>query len=224
MTLIAIDAGHGYNTPGKRSPDGMQEYAFNRAVAKEVILLLEKTGIQTIKTHHDSKDVPLTQRTNLANQKRADYFISIHANAFGNGSWNDANRIETYIHPAKESQAKPLALALHQALIKGTGRRGRGIKQADFHVLRETAMPAILLECGFMTNREEKTLLASNSYREKCGRIIADSIIQFLGVKAPAATLYRVQTGVFSSKNNAEQQVKQLQIAGFEAAIGIISK
>jgi len=226
MTLIAIDAGHGYETPGKRSPDGMREYAFNRAVAKELMIQLEGKSIRTIQTHHDATDVPLIQRTILANQSRAAFLVSIHANAFGNGQWNEVAGIETYVHTKKGNAARPIAQTIHQALITGTKQKDRGIKQADFYLLRESTMPAVLVECGFMTNRQEKALLASPEYRIKCGRLIADGIVSYLkevnlyteDVTNPSS-LYRVQTGVFSSKKNAENQVSQLKKAGFEAII-----
>ncbi|KIL42937.1 N-acetylmuramoyl-L-alanine amidase [Jeotgalibacillus campisalis] len=226
MTLIAIDAGHGYETPGKRSPDGMKEYDFNRAVAKECILQLEKASIKTLQTYSDSRDVPLSERTSKANKGKADYFISIHANAYGNGEWNAVQGIETFIHPKKGQTANSLASKIHSDLIAKTGRKDRGLKMADFHVLRESNMPALLLECGFMTNREEKALLASTAYRTLCGKQIAASILSFLKKPATVAkeqsTLYRVQAGVYSSRERAEQQVKKLKGAGFEAAIGPI--
>ncbi|TDL32556.1 N-acetylmuramoyl-L-alanine amidase [Jeotgalibacillus sp. S-D1] len=232
MTLIAIDAGHGYETAGKRSPDGMREYAFNRAAAKECILHLEKASIQTIQLHDDALDVPLAQRTNRANQAGAHYYISIHANAFGNGSWNAASGIETYIHSVKGEKALKLAQIIHSSLIKKTGSKDRGVKKQDFHVLRETNMPAVLIECGFMTNKEEKALLASPAFRAKCGKIIAEAIIAFLDAGQPShkkslpkeQPLYRVQTGVFTTRARAEELVKKLRSAGFDAAIGIINK
>ncbi|MGD7043389.1 N-acetylmuramoyl-L-alanine amidase [Jeotgalibacillus proteolyticus] len=226
MTLIAIDAGHGYETPGKRSPDGMKEYEFNRAVANECIHQLEKASVRTLQTYSDHRDVPLSERTAKANNGKADYFISIHANAFGNGQWNDVHGIETFIHTVKGQSAYPLASKIHSDLIVKTGRKNRGLKKADFHVLRESHMPALLLECGFMTNREEKALLASTAYRTLCGKQIAASILSFLPKPhtSPAkdSSLYRVQAGVFSSRERAEQQVKKLKKAGFEAAIGTI--
>ncbi|TFD95829.1 N-acetylmuramoyl-L-alanine amidase [Jeotgalibacillus sp. R-1-5s-1] len=216
MTRIVLDAGHSYNTPGKRSPDGMREYAFNRAVCQAARKKLESQGIQTIMTHHDDRDIPLKERTNLANREKATLFISIHANAYGSGSWNDIHGIETYIHQENDPQSRSLAEAVHYSLIKETRRKDRGIKMADFHVLRETVMPAVLIECGFMTNREEKKLLASENYRILCGHTIAASILTFLGVKK---TMYLVQTGAFSSIENAKKHAQDLKNAGFDAMI-----
>ncbi|PPA70207.1 N-acetylmuramoyl-L-alanine amidase [Jeotgalibacillus proteolyticus] len=226
MTLIAIDAGHGYETPGKRSPDGMREYAFNRAVAAECIKQLEKASLKTLKTHHDTIDVSLKNRTDKANQAGADFFISIHANAFGNGGWNEVSGIETYIHSTKGNNALTLAKQIQTSLIQGTGRKDRGVKKENFHVLRESSMPAVLIECGFMTNREEKALLASTDYRVKCGELIAGAIISyFKGSEATSASkktgnaLYRVQAGAFSTQAGAAVLAAKLKKAGFDAFI-----
>ncbi|WP_227394248.1 N-acetylmuramoyl-L-alanine amidase [Jeotgalibacillus aurantiacus] len=216
MATIVLDAGHSYNTPGKRSPDGMREFAFNRAVCQAARKKLESQGIRTILTHRDDRDVPLKERTDLANREKAALFISIHANAYGSGNWNDVHGIETYIHSKNDSQSRSLAEAVHYSLIKETRRKDRGIKTANFHVLRETVMPAVLIECGFMTNREEKKLLASEDYRTLCGHTIAAAILTFIGVKK---TLYLVQTGAFSSIENAKKQAQALKNAGFDAMI-----
>ncbi len=106
-----------------------------------------------------------------------------------------------------------LANDVQSELIKATGLRNRGVKTANFHVLRESRMPAILAECGFMDNRRELNLLKSDSYRRKCAVAIAKGIAATFGLKkksAPAPKpvkpdkLYRVQVGAFSDKKNAE--------------------
>ena len=87
---IMLNAGHGYNTPGKRSPDGMGEYEFNRAVANHAKrLLAEYKDVTVYFAHSDSRDVPLQERTNNANRLKVDVYVSIHANAAGNG-WDSA--------------------------------------------------------------------------------------------------------------------------------------
>src|SRR5690606_23114971 len=99
-------------------------------------------------------DISLSKRTYHANQCGADVYVSIHANAFGNG-WSSAEGIETYHHPQSSQVSKKLAAAMQKELISCTGLRNRGVKTANFQVLRETKMPAILLELGFMSNKEE---------------------------------------------------------------------
>lgn len=182
---IVIDAGHGPETPGKRSPDGsLREYQFNSAVARYVAdeLLHGYEGVEILMTHADDRDVPLKERTDKANAWKADLFVSIHANAYGDG-WNSAQGIETFVYETRPPAAVALANAVQRQLIRATGRPDRGVKSANFHVLRETRMTAILVECGFMTNREECELLKSDSYRRKCAEAIVAGIVETYGLK-----------------------------------------
>ncbi len=183
---IVLDAGHGPDTPGKRSPDGsLREYEFNSAVADLAQeKLLQYADVEVMFTHDDNRDVPLSERTSKANDWGADAFISIHANAFGNGEWNDVNGIETFTYTNASEESVRLAEFVHEELINTTGRSDRGLKTANFHVLRHTRMPAILVECGFMTNREEAELLKSSSYREQCATAIVAGI----------ASMYNLET------------------------------
>ena len=187
---IAIDAGHGPETPGKRTPDGsLREYHFNAPTARYVAdeLLHEYEGVEILLTFDDSRDVPLKERTDRANAWGADVFVSIHANAYGAGGWNDAKGIETFVYKTRPAAALKLAEAVHRNLILATGRPDRGVKTADFHVLRETKMPAILVECGFMTNREEAELLKSDAYRRKCAAAIVAGIVEVCGLRKKPA-------------------------------------
>lgn len=182
--LIAIDAGHGHNTPGKRCPDdSMREHDFNGAVATIVCDNLKKYKIETYRSddYTGSIDVPLQTRTNNINSRNAVLCVSIHANAY-TGKWNSANGIETYIY-AKGGEAEKLAKIVHSKLIQATGRRDRGVKVGNLHMCRETKMPAILCECGFMDNVDEAFLLKSNEYRVKCANAITEGIIEYLGIE-----------------------------------------
>lgn len=173
---IMIDAGHGPETKGKRSPDGrLREFHFNSPVANEVKKHLMAIGHTVIFSHDTKQDVPLNERTALANRLKVDLFVSIHANAFGSG-FNAVSGIETFTFHASSEGAKRLSSFVHQALLLTTGRKNRGEKQADFAVLRDTRMPAILIECGFMTNQEELALLKSEAYQKRCARAIAFGI------------------------------------------------
>jgi len=183
---IVIDAGHGPETAGKCSPDGsLREYHFNSAVARYVAdkLFSGYEGVEILMTHDDSRDVPLKERTDKANAWKADLFVSIHANAYGDGGWNSAQGIETFVHETRPPAAVALANAVQRQLIRATGRPDRGVKSANFHVLRETKMTAILVECGFMTNREEAELLKSDAYRRKCAEAIVAGIVETYGLR-----------------------------------------
>ncbi|MBM7690956.1 N-acetylmuramoyl-L-alanine amidase [Peribacillus deserti] len=244
---IMLDAGHGYNTPGKRSPDGLKEYEFNRAVASYAkASLLTYQNVTVYFAHSDKNDVPLKQRTDFANSLEVDVYVSIHANATGNGvDWVDAAEgIETYVYTSKPKEAFELAKKVQASLISKTGMKDRGVKTADFHVLRESHMTAILIECGFMTSRKDIKLLRSDFYRKACAEAIVKALAQQYGLKAkpkpapakppaakptpaplpskpsePASELHKVQVGAFKERKNAEELVEQLKKAGFDASI-----
>ena len=219
---IVIDAGHGYNTPGKQSPDGMKEYEFNRETAAFTKQYLEKTEDFTVHfVHEDGRDVPLSERIRKAHALGADLYISIHANAAGTGDWHEANGIETYVYSGRPKESLSLAEMVQHDLAKATQLKSRGVKTANFQVLRETKCPAILIECGFMTNQEEAALLKTKAYRKTCGESIAKSILTHykLSNELPSKILYKVQIGAFSDKKNAEALVKKLAKDGYEAII-----
>lgn len=220
-----LDAGHFLTTPGKRTPDGsMKEYEFNSKVAYYVKELLEGYENVTVYFAHDNKtDVPLDDRVNKANKLKVDCYVSIHANAYGNG-WNDAEGIETYVYTTKPKEALELAAHVQNQLIRETGRKNRGVKTANFQVLRETHMTAILIECGFMTNKEEARLLKSDAYRKKCAEAIVKGLVEQYKLKAKPKPkkptgLYKVQVGAFGDKTNAERLADELSKKGYATYI-----
>ncbi|WLR53541.1 N-acetylmuramoyl-L-alanine amidase [Mesobacillus subterraneus] len=176
---IMLDAGHSRVTPGKRSPDGMLEFEFNSVVANYAKALLEEYLNTTVYFAHDPSgkvDIPLATRTDRANELNVDAYVSIHANAFGPGGWHDASGIETFIHPSKPKDAYELVIKIQTNLLRASGLPNRGVKTADFHVLRETDMTAVLPECGFMTNKGDLNKLKSDAYR----RSVAQGIVYAL--------------------------------------------
>ena len=228
---IVLDAGHGYETAGKRSPDGIREYEINRAIAIYTRdLLTAYQNVSVFFTHSDKRDVPLKTRTEQANTMNVDCFISIHANAYGDGkTWNSANGIETFIHPVANVEAVELAELVQKHLFISTGLRNRGVKRANFHVLRETKMTAILIECGFMTNKEEMKLLKTDAFRKACAEAIVKGISEKYRLKKKStnnstaqtlsAGLYKVQVGAFREKKKAEELANSLKKQGYESFI-----
>lgn len=197
---IAIDDGHGSETSGKRTPtfpDGsvMKENEFNRAVADYLERELKEQGFTPVQVAPESYDVPLNIRTQRANQYGADLYISIHANAAGTG-WGSANGIETFIHPNADAETQRLAGCVHREMIAATGRKDRGVKRSDFYVLRKTQMPAVLVECGFMTNMEEAKLLKGDEYRRKCAEAICRGVCAFAGTEYKEADDMQVNVEV----------------------------
>lgn len=180
---ILLDAGHGPNTPGKRSPDGMREYEFNSAVADAMKSeLLKYEGVTVYFAHDDKRDVPLSERTNKANKLCVDVYVSLHANAAA-GRMGSHGGIETFAHSSKPKEACEIAKAMQTALIKATGLRDRGVKYADFYVLGKTAMTAVLIEHGFMDSTTDLPKLKDAGFRKLCGVTNAKSLAAFYGLK-----------------------------------------
>ena len=173
-----LDPGHGgiingvYQTAGKRSPrfpDGsvLYEGEFNRDVVDRVIELCKQHNIDCADIVNTNKDIPLSHGVRTANelhrQNRNSIYVSVHANAFGNGrDFNKAKGVCTFYH-YKSRSGKRLATSLQRWLADLTVFYDRGIRSndtwANFYVLRKTHMPAVLSENGFMTNFDDATAL-----------------------------------------------------------------
>lgn len=227
---VAVDAGHGPQTAGKRTPDdSMREFHFNSVVARYVRSELEEyEGVAVLFTHADdgSRDVPLKERTDKANAWKADILVSIHANAYGSG-WNDARGIETFVYSPRPAAAVRLAEAVQQNLLIETGLRNRGVKADNLHMLRESNMTAILVECGFMTNREEAALLKSDAYRRKCAKAIVAGIVEVYGLKPKAAPTPSAPQPAFGGKfkdvpdaHYAKEATERLADKGIMSGVG----
>jgi N-acetylmuramoyl-L-alanine amidase len=236
MVKIMIDAGHDENTAGKRSLDGsLREFQFNKVVAEKMVYMLnqyENVELSLAHNIHDGIDQSLKERTDLANQLKVDCYISIHANA-GNTS---ARGIETYIHPNADSETYVLARAIHDNTVILTKQNNRGIKRNDFHVLRETNMKAVLIECGFMTNVDDLHLLKSEGYRHLCAEGIVRGLVAYYDLKSKVIvkppeqtkvdenTFYRVVAGSFNSRMLADMQSEALKKAGFTSFVDVYKK
>ena len=180
---ICLDYGHSAQTKGKRSPDSsLMEYEFNRDVGRRLKAILERHGVEVIETVTDDTDVSLPERCNIANKNNADYFVSMHANADGNGyNWTSAKGWEIHII-GKGGKAEQLAKSIHKHSIATLGLKDRGVRISNFQVLRDTDMPAVLIEHGFYTNKEECGILKTEEFRQKCAEADAKGILEFLGI------------------------------------------
>ncbi|UQD53295.1 N-acetylmuramoyl-L-alanine amidase [Bacillus methanolicus] len=189
MFKISLSAGHAKTTPGKQTPDGsMKEWEFNSAVVKYLMADLanyENVAVLRLDDPTGQRDIPLQERSDRANAWGANVHIDIHANASG-AVWSDARGIETYVYTTRLKEAVSLAQKVQANLIKATGLKDRGVKAADFHMLRETKMTAILVECGFMTNKEEAKLLKSDNYRRIVAGAILAALVEQFGLKKKA--------------------------------------
>lgn len=176
--LILGDNGHGYNTDSKRTPkfdDGtfIHEHEFNQPVCTMFLTLCKNAGYEVFDVAQGIEDIPLKTRTNLANQKAKEFltenpngkviFVSFHYNAI-TGRWGNTEGVEVFHYP-NANDGKELATYVLEELLKGTPQKSRGVKSANFHVLRETSMTAILIEAGFMDNLREAKLMLDQDFQ-----------------------------------------------------------
>lgn len=154
---ICIDAGHGGKDPGACDFD-LQEKDIVLSIARKARDLLRMSGHEVIMSRSTDDYIGLSERAQLANNHGCDIFISVHVNAAANES---ANGFETFRYPSSQSGYK-LQKYLHDAL-KGNWPTDRGLKEARFTVLSKTKMPAVLIECGFITNEGDMMLVKFDS-------------------------------------------------------------
>lgn len=173
--VIVIDPGHGGRDPGAVGINNLQEKGVVLDIGKQVAEILEQNGVQAVLSRYDDREIDLAPRVQMAERVNADLFVSIHANAISM-SRPEVNGIETYYY----STGLRLAQTVHRSLLQATGANDRGVRRARFYVLRHTSMPAVLLEVGFVTGREDAPRLASSAYRTRLAEAIARGILQYV--------------------------------------------
>ena len=189
---IFLDPGHGGSDTGAIS-QGVREKDLTLSVYNKVSSKLASLGFTVLTSRTTDKDVDLVDRAEEANNAGADMLLSIHFNSGGRGV---ARGIETYYYqsqadiPSKINQAnhnnperleksKKLALKVQQNLLYQTGASDRGVKRASFAVLRETSIPSILVELGFLDNPEELSKIRTSEYQDRLANGIVDGIIAY---------------------------------------------
>lgn len=186
---IAYDGGHGINTPGKRTPDGEREWSFNDKVVRAFEAELKNYEGVSLKRLDDTSgktDVSLTKRTNDANAWGANIFVSFHHNAI-TGVWGTHTGTETFYHRGS-SQGGRLAGLVQAANVKAYGIRDRGLKTSNLHITRETNMPAVLIEGGFMDSTVDIVKMRDDSVLANAGKETAKAVAEFAGLKRKGAT------------------------------------
>lgn len=169
-TTVVIDAGHGGfdrgGIPGQRVP----EKTMTLDVALKLKPILEKAGYKVIMTRSTDVFVPLGTRVAIANSYPNAIFVCIH---FNSATRSGANGIETYFY---STESAPLASSIHSSVVGGAPSANRGVRRRGYFVLRRTTVPAVLVECGFLTNPSEAQYALSNGYRQKLAQEIARGI------------------------------------------------
>ncbi|MDF2792069.1 MAG: N-acetylmuramoyl-L-alanine amidase family protein [Neobacillus sp.] len=209
MFKISLDAGHGLNTPGKRTPDNsLHEWQFNSEVVRYMQLELanyQDVAVLRVDDSTGQRDIPLKERTDRVNGWGSNIHISVHANAAGNG-WSDAHGIETFVYKTTLKGSTALANKVQASLVSATGLTNRGVKAGDLHMVRETKMDAILVEGPFMTNQNEANLLKSDEFRRKYAIALVNGIANQFGLmKAYAAPVPQPAVPVQPTPNPVPQ-------------------
>lgn len=221
MVKIAIDAGHGINTPGKRTPNGIREWTINNKVVNHIENELKKydnVSILRVDDRTGKTDIPLRTRTNKANAEKVDFYLSIHHNA-NTSVWGNWGGAEVYVSAKTSSSNKKLAKELVDANAKIYNIRNRGVKTNNLHITRETKMPAILMELGFMDSTTDKVIHDENKQRE-LGTEIARIIAKHYNLKEKDVdSLHRVQVGAYRDISNAQKLVNDLEKLGYKPYI-----
>lgn len=171
--VVYLDPGHGGSDPGS-SGNGIIEKDLNLKLALGVRDRLQNLGVKVIMSRETDKFVALQDISGGANAANPDVFVSIHQNSYTTAG---PYGIETYYNKDID---KPIASSLQSNLIKNTSAYNRGVKFGDLHVVRETNMPASLVECGFLSNPDEANLLKSESYQNKIMDAIANGTYEYL--------------------------------------------
>ncbi len=181
--LIGIDPGHGGRDPGAVGPTSLYEKDVTLAVSLELDRLLKQAEIETFLTRQDDRHLELITRTALINNMKCDLAISIHCNSVANRS---ADYFAVFVINLG-GEAEKLA---HRVISKVTTATGwhwgaddDGIREKNLHMVRETKMPAILVECGFISNPEQEKQLRDPKFQRKLARAIADGVLDYLGLE-----------------------------------------
>lgn len=227
---LALGAGHHIHTAGKRclkafDPNETREWWLNDRICDYVEdYLKDYEGYELLRlddSDDGEEDVKLSTRISNANRWGADFYLSVHHNAGVKGG--SGGGIVAYVHPNASDASQVWQRELYDALIRHTGLKGnrsRPRAESNLQVLRETAMPAVLLELGFMDSSTDVPIILTDEYARQCARAIVEVIVRCGGLikrtEPEEDTLYRVQLGAFSKKEHAEQLRSELANRGYQ--------
>ena len=188
MYKIALDAGHGLNTVGKQTPDGIKEWTLNDKVRDKVAALLSEYDVEVIHTDDEggAVDESLSSRVNKYVSAGVAAFVSIHHNAF-TGNWNGATGVEVYTDKNPTAKDTKLATLIYNKMVAYTGLKGRGIKKAAFTVINQNTVPAVLCEGGFMDGTNDYKIITSDAGQSAYAKAVAEGLIEFLGIAKKTA-------------------------------------
>ncbi|MEH7156080.1 N-acetylmuramoyl-L-alanine amidase [Neobacillus drentensis] len=226
---LYLDPGHGGDDPGAQG-HGLDEKDITLAIALKIRSILQNDyeNIDVKMSRNSDKTRSLAQRSSEANAWGADFFLAIHINS----GPSSAQGYEDYIYNglSNSSKAAQYQDIIHAEVKKVNQLQDRGQKKANFHVLRETNMPAILTENGFISNDHDASLMKQSSWIQKVAQGHVNGLAKAFGLKRKpneppkpdkpdSGSLFKVIAGSFKSKENADERVEQLQKKGIESFV-----
>lgn len=235
MFKIALNAGHGLNTAGKRCKKSLdknetREWWLNDRICDKIEKKLKAyEGYELIRLDDTTgkKDIDLKVRTDKANSFGADFYLSIHHNAGIYGG--KGGGIVAFTYTKVDKKTLEWQKELYNAVIKHTGLKGNRatpLAKKNLHECRESKMPCVLLECGFMDSATDVPIILTDDFADKVASACVSVIVSKGGLKVKkvetsttSQTLYRVQVGAFSDKSNATNLVNKLKKDGYDAII-----
>lgn len=219
---LFLDAGHGGHDSGAVG-NGLKEKDIVLEVCQRVDNYLAKhyPDIESVLSRNDDTFVELRDRTSKANRLKSDCLVSVHVNS---ASATSANGFESFIYTTDDEDTKSYALQqkLHKNLAGlwiEKGRRDRGKKKANFHMVREFKGAAVLVELGFIVNDKDAVLLKSAAFLQQNAEAIADAVAQYAGVTkrvTQSDTMYRV---IVDGEQQGAYAVTENVVNAFEKAV-----
>ena len=182
--IITIDPGHGGSDSGAVGPNGYTEKEGAFAISQKVASILNQSGAKVVMTRDSDVDVygpnasarnELQARVDVGNNANSDIFVSIHCNAFVNPA---ANGTQTFYY-GSSYQGQRLAQSIQEKMIEANGLRDRGISTCNFFVVKQSYMPAVLIETAFITNYDEEALLSDDEWQTTMAKAIAEGINEY---------------------------------------------
>jgi N-acetylmuramoyl-L-alanine amidase len=222
MKTIIIDPGHGGSDPGA-TYKGNEEKTLNLLTALKVRdYLKEHYQVTILMTRSENNTMSLNKRTNFANETNADFYLSIHHNAGGGTGFESFT-----FNGSVPSTTLSYQSIIHNEYISAIKKKhtviDRGKKRANFHVLRETKMPALLVEILFIDNDRDLALLTNSVFRNDAARFLAEGVAKALSLPKktgiPGKQLFKVIAGSFAERKNAEERIAELKQKSYSAFI-----
>lgn len=223
MFKLALNAGHGYKTAGKRclksiDPNETREYVLNKRICDKIESLFSGYKEIEILRIDDGSELTITKRTTKANNFKVDLYLSIHHNAGINGGKGGGIEVYTYLKVSEKT--KDWQEAFYKKIIEKTalkGNRAQPLRQANLGECRQTKMPAVLIECGYMDSVVDTPIILTEDFAEKAATACFETIVEKLGITKIKKTNEELAREVIRGDwGNGQERKDRLKKAGYD--------